>query len=202
MATMSNVANAPPVRGVVFDLDGTLVLQRIDFEALRRDLGLPSGTPILEAMADLPDAAWHVLDRHERDAAALAELLPGVVEFLTRLDGLGVPRAVLTRNSRAAAEVSLARCGLTGFAAVLSREDAPFKPDPGGLLRLAAAWGLAPAELLMVGDFVYDVRCGRAAGARTALLTHGRDLPFAADADLCFRDFAAVPAELWRMLGA
>lgn len=202
MATMSNVANAPAVRGVVFDLDGTLVLQRIDFEALRRDLGIPTGTPILEAMADMPAAAWAVLDRHERDAAALAEVLPGVVEFLDRLDALGVPRAILTRNSRAAAETSLTRCGLTGFAAVLSRDDAPFKPDPGGLLQLAATWNVAPAELLMVGDYVYDVRCGRAAGARTALLTYGRELPFAGDADVCFHDFAAVPVELWRMFGA
>src|SRR4051794_35846205 len=104
MASMSNLANAPArVRGVVFDLDGTLVLQRIDFDALRRDLGLPTGAPILEAMAGLPAAAWDVLDRHEREAAATAELLPGVAAFLARLDALGVPRAVLTRNSRAAA---------------------------------------------------------------------------------------------------
>ena len=38
------------IRGFIFDLDGTLVDSRLDFEAIRRDMGLPSRTPILEAL--------------------------------------------------------------------------------------------------------------------------------------------------------
>ena len=38
------------VRGVVFDLDGTLVVQELDFDAMRREIGLPPGTPLLEAL--------------------------------------------------------------------------------------------------------------------------------------------------------
>ena len=33
--------------------------------------------------------------------------------------------------------------------------------------------GLTPSELLVVGDFRFDVMAGKAAGARTALLTDG-----------------------------
>src|SRR5919199_6757943 len=92
------------IRGVVFDMDGTLVHQAIDFEAIRREIGLPTGTPLLEAMDRLPPAeyaaAWAVLDRHEQAAAAAAEVLPGVREFLAWLDARQVRRAVLTRNSR------------------------------------------------------------------------------------------------------
>jgi phosphoglycolate phosphatase-like HAD superfamily hydrolase len=42
-----------PIRGVVFDLDGTLVSQELDFEAIRREIGLPTGTPLLEALRQL-----------------------------------------------------------------------------------------------------------------------------------------------------
>jgi beta-phosphoglucomutase-like phosphatase (HAD superfamily) len=105
MCTMT-ISPVLPIRGVVFDLDGTLVRQNLDFEAIRREIGLPPGTPLLEALEQLPaaeqDRAWPVLDRHELAAASGAEVLPGVPEVLAWLDSRNVRRAVLTRNSRAA----------------------------------------------------------------------------------------------------
>jgi phosphoglycolate phosphatase-like HAD superfamily hydrolase len=44
------------------------------------------------------------------------------------------------------------------------------KPDPDGLLQLARAWGIAPAQMVMVGDYRFDLDCGRAAGAHTVLV--------------------------------
>src|SRR5690242_16547721 len=90
------------VRGVVFDLDGTLVVQELDFEAMRREIGLPSGTPLLEALERLDGlgraAALEVLRRHELAAAETAVLNPGVAAFLDDLARRGVRRAVLSRN--------------------------------------------------------------------------------------------------------
>ena len=74
---------------------------------------------------------------------------------------------------REAVEKVLRRCGLT-FDLVLAREDAPYKPSPEGLWQICAAWGMTPAEVLMVGDYLYDLQAGRSAGTRTALVTHGR----------------------------
>jgi HAD superfamily hydrolase (TIGR01509 family) len=183
-------------RGVVFDLDGTLVVQELDFEAMRREIGLPPGTPLLEAVERLHgprrQAALAVLRRHELAAAETAALNPGVAPFLDELARRGVRRAVLSRNMREAVEKVLRRCGLA-FDLVLAREDAPYKPSPEGLWQICAAWGLAPAEVLMIGDYLYDVQAGRSAGTRTALVTHGRDLPFAALADVAFTNFEDVP---------
>jgi len=53
---------------------------------------------------------------------------------------------------------------------VLGRDDAPPKPDPGGLLKLAAAWDVSPSAMVMVGDYRFDLDCGRAAGTRTVLV--------------------------------
>ncbi len=193
-----------PVRGVVFDLDGTLVVQELDFEAMRREIDLPTGTPLLEALERMDGparaAAMAVLRRHELAAAETARLTPGVAVFLDRLAARGIRRAVLSRNMREAVEIVLRRCGLT-FDLVLAREDAPYKPSPEGVRRICAAWGLAPAEVLMVGDYLYDIQAGRGAGTRTALLTHGRDLPFAHQADVAFASFEDLPEALARRLG-
>jgi HAD superfamily hydrolase (TIGR01509 family) len=198
-------AEPPRVRGVVFDMDGTLVAQTIDFDGIRRELGLPLGTPLLETMDRLPAAdraaAWAVLDRHEQAAVAAAEVLPGVLDFLGWLDARGLRRAVLTRNSRTVAEAVLGRCGLSTFDPVVTRDDAPFKPQPEGLWRICKAWGVVPAEVLMLGDYIYDIQVGRNAGARTALLTHGRDWPFADEADWAFATYAECISVLDRWLG-
>jgi HAD superfamily hydrolase (TIGR01549 family) len=201
MMTGQSAKDLSRVRGVVFDMDGTLVHQAIDFEAIRREIGLPAGAPLLEAMDQLSPAeratAWAILDRHERAAADAAEVLPGVAEFLAWLGTRRVRRAVLTRNSRASAAAVLTRCGLTAlFDPIVSRDDAPYKPQPEGVWQICAAWGLAPAEVLVLGDYVHDIDAGRRAGTRTALLTHGRDWPFADRADLVFGDFAEGMAKL------
>jgi HAD superfamily hydrolase (TIGR01509 family) len=192
------------LRGVVFDLDGTLVVQELDFEAMRREIGLPPGTPLLEALDRMDGtgraAALAVLHRHELAAAETARLTPGVGAFLDRLAACGVRLAILSRNMRDAVDRVLRRCGLS-FDLVLAREDAPYKPSPEGLWQICAAWGVAPAEVLMVGDYLYDLQAGRSAGTRTALVTHGRSLPFAHLADVAFASFEDVPDVLRRWLG-
>ncbi len=43
------------VRGVIFDLDGTLVDSGLDFDLMRREMGLPPGKPLLESFDLLPE---------------------------------------------------------------------------------------------------------------------------------------------------
>jgi len=41
------------IRGIIFDLDGTLADSQLDFDAMRREMELPLGLPILEALTRL-----------------------------------------------------------------------------------------------------------------------------------------------------
>jgi HAD superfamily hydrolase (TIGR01509 family) len=110
---------------------------------------------------------------HERDLALGSRPAPGAVELVRELAGRGYRLGILTRNARELAHVTLEAIGLADcFAAedVLGRDEAPPKPHPGGLLKLAHAWDVAPSELVMVGDYRFDLDCGRAAGARTVLV--------------------------------
>ena len=91
----------------------------------------------------------------------------------------GLAVGVLTRNGLSAVVRALRRfTALTvdDFDVVVTRDDghlAP-KPAPDGVLHAAAAMGATPEETLVVGDFLLDMRAGRAAGAVTAyLVNHG-----------------------------
>ena len=160
-------------RGVIFDLDGTLTEPLLDFEAIRRELGIPSRQPILEALESFAPTARAraevVLRRHEMDAIAAATLAEGCRELLALLDAHDVPTAILTRNIRAAVDDFTSRFGLR-FAAVFTREDGPPKPAPDGALVLCRRLGLAASDVWAVGDYKYDVIAGRAAGCRTVLV--------------------------------
>jgi HAD superfamily hydrolase (TIGR01549 family) len=166
------------IRGIVFDLDGTLVDSRLDFDAMRCEMELQPTLPILEAVAGLPPAraerCREILERHEREGAERATALPGAMELLEILSCRGISCAIATRNSRQITELTLRRLGLP-VAIALTRDDGPIKPDPWAIGQACARWGIAPREAVMVGDYRFDIECGRAAGSRTVLLTAPHD---------------------------
>ena len=173
--------------GVLLDMDGTLTVPRLDFPAIKADLGI-GDQPILEAMAamshDQRRVASAKLDRHEADAAAASELAVGCHDLLDWLAAERLPFAVITRNSRQSVETVWRLHGLPACVTV-AREDATFKPDPAPLRLAADRLGVEVADCWMVGDGVHDVEAAAAAGCRSVWLSLGREQ----------RPFGAVP---WR----
>jgi HAD superfamily hydrolase (TIGR01509 family) len=166
---------------------------------MRREMELPPGQPILEAIDRLePDRAAHcraVLHRHELAGAERATLLPGVAELWQELASRKLVHAIATRNSRAIAAATLSRLGLA-VELVLTRDCGPIKPDPWPVLHACQRWNVSPAEVAVVGDYKFDIECGRAAGARTVLLTHDGDpdaYPNEERADLVLSSLAEYP---------
>src|SRR4029079_7060740 len=104
------------IRGIVFDLDGTLVDSRLDFDPLRREMELPPDQPILESLARLDPlhaARCHdILHRHEWEGAEPAVLPPGARELVAVLDSRSIRQAIATRNSRRITEATLAKLDL------------------------------------------------------------------------------------------
>ena len=150
------------LRGIIFDMDGTLVDSGLDFDAIRRDIGLPERHPILEGVEAIPEGpererALEILHRHEHEGAVRATPYPGVAQLLERLDQLSLRSGVLTRNSRASVDTTFGQLGWT-FDTVLTREDAPAKPDPTGVLAICQDWNMAPADVLFVGDYLFDLQ--------------------------------------------
>ncbi len=161
----------------VFDMDGTLTIAVHDFEAIKRALDIPPDDDILHHLASLPPdeaagkRAW--LLEHERELAYAATPANGALELLHSLRERGCRLGVLTRNAHELALVTLQAVGMGNcFASedILGRDEAPPKPHPGGLLHLADKWEVAPQQLVMVGDYRFDLECARAAGARGVLV--------------------------------
>ncbi len=186
----------------VFDMDGTLTLAVHDFAAIRRALQIPPEADILQHLAALPAEeasakhAW--LLEHERELAVGARAAPGAVELVRELRARDCRLGILTRNAHELALLTLEAIGLGdcfASADVLGRGEAPPKPDPGGLLQLAARWQVAPRELVMVGDFRFDLECARAAGAY-GVLVNLADNPWPELADHFVEDCAALQRAL------
>lgn len=163
---------------IFFDMDGTLTAPLLDFAVIRAEMGAPRGQGILEWLHTQPPArrgpAEAVLLRHEAHAAENATLNPGCRQLLDWLRHAGIATALITRNSRRCAEI-VCRLHALRFEAIVTREDAAFKPDPAPLRLASAHLRVDPSAAWMVGDGEFDVLAGHAAGCPTVWLSHGRD---------------------------
>lgn len=167
---------------VLFDFDGTLTMPGLlDFPAIRAALGCPDNETILEFITSRPDAerreANRILEAFEMKAAREAKPNGRARELMDFLKSRHIPFGIITRNRLSMVLRSLENFeGIRrdDFALILSRDDqvAP-KPDPEGIRVAAEQMGVPVEEVLVVGDFRYDIQAGERAGAITALLTNG-----------------------------
>ncbi len=191
------------IRHWVFDMDGTLTVAMHDFARIKRELAIPARDDILTHLAALPAAeasakhAW--LLAHERELAAASVPATGAVALVRALQGAGCRLGILTRNVRSLAQVTLQAIGLGDVFAeedIIGRDEAEPKPSPDGLQYFLQRWQVDPAQVVMVGDYRFDLECGRAAGTRT-LLVNAPDNPWPDMACWHLADCAAV-LEHWQ----
>ena len=180
---------------MLFDFDGTLTRPgSLDFAAIRRAVGCPAGRPILEFIESLDGAearrkALGTLDAMEMEAARRSEPNDAAEQTVRALAAWGLPAGILTRNSRSSVREALERFPTLrerDFAAIVCRHDVlRQKPHPDGVHAAAAKFGCDAADLVVVGDYVFDIDAGRRAGSHTVLLANGtppRSLPVTPDA--------------------
>ena len=135
----------------------------------------------------------------EDELAGRTEAADGALGLLRELFGRGARLGVLTRNTRANALRTLERIGLSGYLAecdVLGRDEALAKPDPDGIFRLAHGWGASPRQLVMVGDYGFDLQTGRAAGAATIHVDPTRAFRWPELTDIAVASLAELVAAL------
>ena len=178
------------IRGVLFDLDGTLVdTWDLYVEAYIRTLEPHVGRRLTldELIALRPTSELRLLQRalgpgeavaaqreflaHYRclHSAHFGGVYPGVRQMLTTLRGLGLRLGIVTGKSRGAWEVTAKAADLGEFDVLVTDEEVVrAKPDAEGL-SLALLRLERPAEAtIYVGDSVVDAQAARAAGVRFA----------------------------------
>jgi 2-phosphoglycolate phosphatase len=187
------------LRGVLFDLDGTLIdsapdlaaaanalraargLEPMPYERLRPMVGSGARGMVGVAMGRAPGDAGYDALREEFLARYEAGLLQHTQVFATMrpvidaLDAAQLPWGIVTNKIYRYADPVIAGLGLTQRAAVVIAGDSTphSKPHPAPLLEAARRLGLAPAACVYVGDDLRDVQAGRAAGMATVAAAWG-----------------------------
>ncbi len=180
---MIKLPRAYRIQGVLFDFDGTLTRPfAIDFQAIKAAIECPPDQTILEFIDVLPDENRRLqcqatLHGMEMEAAGRSRPHEGAENLIAFLKSQGLPVGILTRNSRVAVERALEnfdQTRLADFDLIITRDDpvSP-KPSPEGVLQAAGRFKINPDELLLVGDFHFDIQAGQSAGALTVLLDNG-----------------------------
>jgi len=156
------------IKGVVFDLDGTLIRSSVDFRGMKRRMidileryRVPRGllSPDRTTVENLRQAeeVWNrlempeelrrralreveeVMNEAELEALPTVEPIEGVQEALRRLRGMGLRLAILTRGHQAYAVEALRRTGMLDLFDVILTRDNTEKPKPNpGALREAS----------------------------------------------------------------
>jgi 2-phosphoglycolate phosphatase len=185
-------------RGIVFDLDGTLIDSRRDIATainrMRAERALPPLS--VEEVRGMTGEGARVLVRRAlppgfaRDAfrSALKSYLthyaevclettrayPGVAPMLAVL-APSFALAVLSNKGEELSRRILEGLGLgRHLREVVGGDTLPTrKPNPGGLFLLADRFGVQPGQLLLVGDSDVDARTAHAAGCPFALALWG-----------------------------
>ena len=114
----------------------------------------------------------------------------GIADMLTRLSGAGAMLAVLSNKPHDVTEPMVkALFPHIPFSFIMGHTGQfPRKPAPDALLHMAESWGVAPQEVVLVGDSLFDAQTAKNAGAATALVAWGY-------ANIC--ELAAWPAPLF-----
>ncbi|MEO0360642.1 MAG: HAD-IA family hydrolase, partial [Pseudomonadota bacterium] len=180
------------------------------------------GSPIVAGSTDevarlmaalIPGAAAEEIesDANRRAAATGAGdgLTPvdGLVPTLERLAAMGLALGVGTHDSEAAARAHAGVIGAAPFMSFYAGYDSGvgLKPGPGMPQAFCDAAGLAPEEIVMVGDSLHDLGAGRSAGAAAvvAVLTGpATEAELARHADVVLPSVADLPDYLSRAFPA
>jgi HAD superfamily hydrolase (TIGR01509 family) len=208
-------------RGLIFDLDGTLVdtvyahvfaWHRAFAEAglpiegwrIHRKIGMSGGlftrAAAREVGRDLePGEAEEIQRRHGqlfRELLPDRPVLPGAVDLLRFLGEHGVPYGIATSGRRPEIDASLEVLGVGPETVVVERGDVErAKPEPDLFIACQQRLGLSVDQCYVVGDAVWDLLAARRAGMLSVgLLTggYGEDELIRAGAFRAYRD----PAEL------
>jgi len=115
------------------------------------------------------------LELYAENTSKRSRLYPGIREGIDWLKSQGYLLGCVTNKAAQFTLPLLEDLGVRDdFAIVVSGDTLPVKkPDPAPLLHAAQHFGVTPAESLMVGDSVSDVKAARAAGFQIVCMSYG-----------------------------
>jgi len=123
-----------------------------------------------------PELFTAISDRKEqlfRDSVrGRAQTLPGVRDWLERLQASGIRQAIASSAPQANIDALVDELGLRAyFGAIVSGFDLPGKPDPAVFLKAASLIQVPPENCLVIEDAVPGVQAAKRAGMKCLAVT-------------------------------
>lgn len=188
MTLHSETAQGPRARwrGLIFDIDGTILdsadVIRFSFvdvvqELLGRTIDPDEhnwilGCPGAESLRRLGyagdiDQALRIWYGHYSNHEHRMKYFEGFPDVLDQLARCSAPMGVITNNLRFKYDHLASVCGFDRWFTQVRccNEGGQPKPAPDPLLSISAAWGIAPQDLVYIGDSANDMHCALSAGA-------------------------------------
>lgn len=167
------------IKLVIFDLDGTVVENDYDWPAIRKELGVESGS-ILGYLDSLPEPIrrekYAVLEAHEKQQTEKAVLKKGIKELLALLKERQIKRALVTNNTAENVNYLLRKFQLE-FDLILTRESGLHKPAGAPFFSVMNQFGIGAEETIVVGDTNYDLLAAREAGINKVFILKSQMTP-------------------------
>ncbi len=185
---------------LIFDFDGTVADSKHGIEkTVNRTLELNGfakapekqvhsliGLPLEEYFPRLlPHASGSQIEKlisdyreeYKKIAVESTSLFPEMKQVLEELRERGAVLAVATSKRKASLELMVRHLELEGFfkATVCADEVRGKKPDPESVEMILEKTGFEKKQALMIGDSVYDVQMGKAAGVKTCAVSWGAE---------------------------
>lgn len=186
------------IRGVILDMDGTLVDTNeahaqtwvdalnahgfaVTLEIVRPLIGL-GGDKLLPRLtgqtkdSDLGKAiSQDRSDRFEKDCLPHVKPFPRVGELVDRMHDAGLTVLIASSSKRDHLEALVDKAGLKGkLDGVVSASDVEeSKPDPDVIEAALAKLGLPASQAIMIGDTPYDIEAAARVGVRTIAFRSG-----------------------------
>jgi phosphoglycolate phosphatase len=125
--------------------------------------------------ARLKQDVLKILEKYEMQSAATTAVIPGILETLKTLKKKKVKLALFTVNSKKSTNYVLKAFHLRPFfQAVVTRDSVPMiKPNPVHLETVLKKLGTKPAETMVVGDSVSDIRSAQQLQTLAVGVTYG-----------------------------
>ena len=171
-------------KGVIFDMDGTIIDVPYDWDKIRADIET-QGKPILAFIQGLGKSErlekWKILEKYEREATQKAVLKEGIPELFEFLAKKGIKTALVTNNSAKNVDYLLEKFDLT-FDCVITRESGLWKPSGEPLLAALETMEVKKEECCLVGDSHFDIKAAGDAGIDTVFILNSEGKKFSSDA--------------------
>ncbi len=171
------------IKGIIFDLDGTLVKLPTDYNIIQEKLKnifqtkkqfsplIPSIVSAANEDKSKISRAFEMICEQEIDAIQNLEHMPGVNDIMNFLKTKDCMMCLVTMQCRKAAIEILNELGITDFFSnILTRDESYNRFEQ--IQQTIERMKLDPKQTMVIGDTIYDMECAKKAGCLHTLINN------------------------------